>query len=225
MYKIKTIEVKHTAELAEIMGIILGDGGLYPAQVNSNKFSTIVVFNKLEKNYLNYVKSLFEKHFYPYRFYSYNAHHTLMLLNQSVYVGKYLLESGMILGDKIRSKVVVPKWIFQKKLLKFFIKGIFDTDGCIYRKYDNYAQIQFKFGSYHLTLSVRKALTELNFNPTIIKEEFHSKGGTGVNWKFCLCKQLEIKRFFEIIKPMNQKHVERFNRIWGRREFPEHSSF
>ena len=103
--------------------------------------------------------------------------------------------------------------------------GLFDTDGCVYKKYDNYAQIQFKLGSSALILSIRKALKNLNFNPTMIKEELHSKGGAGINWKFCLCRQSEIKRFFDVINPMNSKHVDRLNRIWGRREFPEHSSF
>ncbi|MBI2523170.1 hypothetical protein HYW19_02150 [Candidatus Woesearchaeota archaeon] len=39
---------KPTPELAEIIGIMLGDGSLY--------------------SYLNYVKNLFEEYFYPYKF-------------------------------------------------------------------------------------------------------------------------------------------------------------
>ena len=41
--------------------------------------------------------------------------------------------------------------------------GLFDTDGCVYKKYDNYAQIQFKLGSFALILSIRKSLKNLNF--------------------------------------------------------------
>lgn len=216
IYKINTIEVKHTAELAEIMGIILGDGGLYA--IHRNKFSMIVVFSKLERQYLTYVKSLCEKHFYPYKFYTFEADHSLMLQNQSVYIGKYILRAGMILGDKIRSGVSIPEWVFKEKLLKYFIRGMFDTDGCIYRKYDDYAQIEIKLGSYPLILSLRKALIELNFNPTKIQEHFHTKGGAGINWKIYLSRQSEVKRFFEEIQPMNQKHLIRFNKIWGRRE-------
>ena len=216
MYKINTINVKHTAELAEIMGIILGDGGLYA--VRKNKFCMIVVFNKLEKQYAEYVKSLFEKHFYPYNFYPFEASHTLMLSNESVYIGKYLLECGMRLGDKIRSGVSTPEWIFKEKMLKYFVRGMFDTDGCIYRKYDNFAQIELKLGSYPLISSLRRALTELNFNPTKIQEHFHSKGGAGINWKIYLSRQSEVKRFFEEIQPKNEKHIRRFDKIWGRRE-------
>lgn len=214
--KIKSIKVKHTAELAEIMGIILGDGGLYA--IGKNKYCTTVVFNKLERLYANYVKTLFEKHFYPYKFYLFEAPHTFMLNNQSVYIGKYLIESGMILGDKVRSQVTIPEWIFNKKLLKYFIRGMFDTDGCIYRKYEDYAQIGFKLGSKPLIFSLRKALTELELNPTEIKWHFHSKGGAGINWQFYLSRQSEVKRFFEEIKPMNKKHIDRYDRIWGRRE-------
>ncbi len=221
-YKINSIEVKHTAELAEIMGIVLGDGGLY--SVRRNKFCMTVVFNKLERQYLNYVKSLFEKHFCPYKFYSFDAAHTLMLNNGSIYVGRYLLEAGMRLGNKIRSGVSMPEWIFQEKLLKYFIRGMFDTDGCIYRKYDDYAQIEFKLGSVPLISSLRIALIELNFNPTEIKGYCHSKGGAGINWQFYLSRQSEVKRFFEEIQPMNQKHLDRFNKIWGRRDSNPNSS-
>jgi len=222
-HKINSIEVKHTAELAEIMGIILGDGGLYA--IHRNKFSLIVTLNKLEMQYLRYVKSLCENYFYPYKFYAFDAAHSLMLQSQSVYIGKYILEAGMRLGDKIRSGVAMPEWIFQEKLLKYFIRGMFDTDGCIYRKYDDYAQIEFKLGSVPLILSLRRALIELNFNPTEIKGYHHSKGGAGINWQFYLSRQSEVKRFFEEINPMNQRHLDRFNKIWGRREFPEHRSF
>ncbi len=215
-YKINSIGIKHTPELAEIMGIILGDGGLYA--VRRNKFCMTVVFSKLERQYAEYVKSLFEKYFYPYKFYIFEAPHTFMLNNGSVYVGKYLLEAGMMLGDKIRSGVTTPEWVFKEKLLKYFLRGMFDTDGCVYRKYDDFAQIGFKLGSIPLIHSLRRALIELNFNPTEIKGHFHSKGGARINWQFYLSRQSEIKRFFEEIQPMNQKHLDRFNKIWGRRE-------
>ena len=215
-YKIESIGIKYTPELAEIMGIILGDGGLYA--LRRNKFCTTVVFNKLERQYAEYVKSLFEKHFYPYKFYIFEAPHTFMLSNGSIYVGKYLLEAGMRLGDKIRSGVTTPEWIFKKNLLKYFIRGMFDTDGCVYRKYDNFAQIEFKLGSDPLIFSLRRALINLNFNPTEIKWHFHSKGGARINWQFCLSRQSEVKRFFEEIQPKNKKHLIRFDKIWGRRE-------
>ena len=96
---------------------------------------------------------------------------------------------------------------------------MFDTDGCVYRKYDNFTQIELKLGSYPLISSLRRDLIELNFNPTRIQKHFHSKGGMGINWKIYLSRQHEVKRFFEEIQPKNEKHLRRFNKIWGRRDF------
>ena len=47
-----------------------------------------------------------------------------------------------------------------------FIRGIFDTDGSVYRKYGPYAQIQFKAVSKSLMSFIREHLVSLGFHPT-----------------------------------------------------------
>ena len=53
-------------DLAEIIGIMMGDGGIYFDR--NGKYQTNVAFNKEETQYLHYAKKLFEKYFYPYKF-------------------------------------------------------------------------------------------------------------------------------------------------------------
>ena len=143
-----------TPELAEIIGIMLGDGCLY--QDKKLKFHTVICFNKNETSYLDYVKNLFEKYFYPYRFSLQELENEFFLRNISKVIGRILLLVGIKAGNKVKNKVMVPKWVFgDRKFIISLLRGIFDTDGCVYRKYDNYAQIQFKFASHTLLKSVR----------------------------------------------------------------------
>ncbi|MEK6963893.1 MAG: LAGLIDADG family homing endonuclease [Nanoarchaeota archaeon] len=199
---------KLTPKLAEIVGIMIGDGGLYFAP--DKKYQLTIAFHKDEKDYLIYVKKLVEEYF-KYRFCVSELKNEFLVRNNSVFVGKKLIEVGLKPGNKVRMGVVIPEWIQEDPfLLKQCVRGIFDTDGCIYRKYAHYAQIQFKFGSQKTTKSVREALLRLNFNPTYLSKDW-SKGHWA--WKVYLSRQGEIHKFFDKIKPMNQKHVIRYKRM------------
>ena len=201
-----------TIELAEITGIMLGDGNLYLSK--KLKFYTTVCFNKKETYYLDYVKNLFESYFFPYKFRIQELEYEFLLRNISKCVGKILVLTGIKEGNKVKNKVSIPKWVFGNgNFLKSALRGLFDTDGSVFRKYNNYAQISFKFAGYDLTNSVREALIKLGFTPTKIQLGHSSKGGT--DWKFYLSRQEEIKKFFHEIKPANDKHLERFRNIRG----------
>jgi len=113
-------------------------------------------------------------------------------------IGEVLVYVGVKVGNKVKNKVEVPKWVFDdKKFIISFLRGIFDTDGCVYRKYGNYIQIQFKFASYTLLDSVREAFIKLNYNPTKIQKGYNFSKGV-ICWKFYLSRQNEVKKFFFI---------------------------
>ena len=138
--------------------------------------------------------------------------HEFFIMNVSKCVGKILILIGLKEGNKVKNNVKIPEWIFSNKIfLRSVLRGLFDTDGCVYRKYGNYAQISFKFAGNALIDSTRKALLELDFNPTNIQTGHSSKGG--IDWKFYLSRQEEIKKFFLEIKPANEKHMLRLNNI------------
>jgi intein-encoded DNA endonuclease-like protein len=87
-----------------------------------------------------------------------------------------------------------------------FIRGVFDTDGSIYRKYGPYAQVQFKTVSKNLLSFIRERLTKLGVHPTRIRPD-------EANHRFLLCRQEEVETFFRVVMPSNPKHVERLKRI------------
>ncbi|KYK25949.1 hypothetical protein AYK26_01575 [Euryarchaeota archaeon SM23-78] len=197
---------KLTPELAEIVGIMMGDGCLYLDRLN--KYQTVISFNKDEKDYLVYVKNLFENYFDGYKFCITETKDELLLRNTSVFVGKQLEAVGICVGNKIKNKITLPFWIYQENIsIIRFLRGFFDTDGCVYRKYDNFLQVQFKLACEETLSSVYKLLVQLGFHPSRIQRESNKNN---FSWKFYLCRQSEIRRFFQLFSPKNLKHVKRY---------------
>jgi len=51
------------------------------------------------------------------------------------------------------------------------VRGLFDTDGSVYRKYGKYKQIQFKGSSKTLMEYTLDALIGLGFCPTALRQD------------------------------------------------------
>ncbi len=203
-------KINFSEDLAEIIGIMMGDGCLYLDRLN--KYQTIICFHKKERDYLDYVKILFENYF-QYKFCITEIKSEFLLRNTSVFVGNKLIDKGLSPGNKTNNKIVIPKWIMEdKKFLLMFIKGFFDTDGSVYCKYGNYAQIQIKLGCQETLSSIRKALIKLGFNPTKIQKGNNTYSNFPY-WKIDLSRQGEIEKFFKEIKPSNPKHKKRYQKI------------
>lgn len=200
--------------LAEIVGIMLGDGALWLQPDCVNSYKIIVASDKREKAWLTYVKSLFEAYFEePFNIKEIKC--GLHLTNYSAKVAHKLLKAGLIEGNKVENEVTIPSWVLkERKLLIRTVQGLFDTDGCVYKKYDTYAQIEFKFGSEITTKSVHNAVKRLGFNPTKIQRQYNSYTG-GFLWRFYFSRQAEIELFFTEVTPKNPKHMERYKRIKG----------
>jgi LAGLIDADG-like domain len=81
-----------------------------------------------------------------------------------------------------------------------FIRGLFDTDGCVYRKYWPYIQIQFKSASLSLLDYARQNLAKLGLNPT-------STSSDDARFRFFLGRQAEVDSFLRDVKPKNGKHL------------------
>jgi hypothetical protein len=204
------MKMEYTEELAEIVGIMLGDGCLYLDRLG--KYQTSICLHKEEISYLNDVKKLMENHF-NYKFCITKIKNAYLLRNTSVFLGNQLIKAGLKSGKKVKNKVIIPQWIFtNKNFLKSVIRGLFDTDGCVYKKYDDYLQIQFKFGCLETTESLRNAIVLLEYNPTKIQKGWNNAKKTWF-WKFYFSRQKEIDRFFREIKPRNSKHLLRYKKI------------
>lgn len=190
----------------------MGDGSLYLDK--KDKYHTKICFNKTEIEYRDYVKRLLEEYF-SYKFCIAELPSEFLAINVSVFVGTYLIRNGLKSGNKVDNKLIVPKWVNKKKeYMKRFLRGFFDTDGCVYCKYGLYAQIQIKTACRETTESIWKLMARLGFHPTKIqKEEKFKNDKLCYTWKLYLTRQKEIQRFFVIIKPKNPKHIGRYKKI------------
>lgn len=190
-------------DLAEFIGIVLGDGSL------SKKQCHISLHISDDKEYSEYVKKLINKLF--------DFEPSVLLIEKSsvrvvlisgVGFTEILERFGLRMGNKVKSQIDIPGWI--KRDSNFYIacmRGLFDTDGgSFFHKHKvgvrNYVNFGLTFTSASLPMldSFSKELSKLKIK--------HSRSG------ICLFmySQKSIKRFFEIFKPNNLKHFERYQR-------------
>ena len=191
-----------TEQQSEILGILFGDGCLSRTE---RSVQIAITGNKVDdENYLlGHVRTLFLKVFdleltSRYR----HDENTMDLYRHSKKVASILHSWGMPFGLK-KLEDLRPKL----ELIPIaFIRGVFDTDGSVYRKYGPYAQIQFKAVSKSLMSFIREHLVALGFRPTRLRPD-------ETKFRFSLCRQHEVDTFFRTVSPTNPKHLERLRRI------------
>lgn len=200
--------MKKSDNLAELVGIILGDGSFYIK--NNSHYQLDIAFNlKEEKKHCDFVKSILKQltkeHIYTKHDTDSNCIH--LRLNSKKDVLDILSVSIVKNGDKIKNKVTIPDWLFEKEsYLKSCVRGLIDTDGSVYRmsKRDHkLIRIEFKSKNRKLLNDVRKALILLNYHPSKVI----------CNKEIFLSRQKEIERYINEIGFNNFKHIRRFNKI------------
>lgn len=177
--------------LAEFVGILLGDGHLTPFQVS-------VTLGKKDE-YIDHVVSLMNSLFKvkPKIIYTKDGHAVIYL--GSVKLVRWFLEMGLVF-NKVKCQVDFPNWIFSHKdYMRRALKGFFDTDGSVYRlRYG----IQFSYcnKSKSLLVSARSMLIKLGFFPSKINN----------NKNIYLTRRSDLLRYYNEIGFGNRKHKKRF---------------
>jgi len=201
-YKIVKIPNSVNEEISELVGVILGDGNL-------NRKDIRIVGNANEKDYYTHLELLFRSIFDVESIINNDTANSIRLTINSVKISKHLTSLGLKLGDKIKNRATIPKWIFEdEKYIKSCLRGLFDTDGSFFTSSNGTEyNILWKMGSGSLLpINIRRALLKLNFHPTKI---------FGNGRKVALCRKDEIIRFFNEIKPKNNVQLTRFNKYFN----------
>lgn len=161
--------VRKSRRLAELMGILIGDGHLSKYQVS------ITTNSVTDKEHALFTKNLVKELFnVTPTIKNRRDENTLTLVISSKKLVQFLNKLGMPIGNKIKNDLSIPRWIFKNpSYKKFFLRGLFDTDGCIYidihkngnRKYKN---IGWTITSYadKLLSGVIKILRGFGYTPT-----------------------------------------------------------
>jgi len=191
-----------TRQESEILGILLGDGCM---SWNHSSVHISIAGHKYEdREYLvEYVRPMFAKRFgISLKILYVKNQNSMIVYVRTKEVAMTLHEWEMPYGRKKLSNLTPNVALDEAR----FIRGLFDTDGCIYRKYGPYLQIQFKSASSSLVEYARLCLVKLGFSPTLIKRD-------DTKVRFFLSRQGEVNRFFEVIQPKNSKHLGRFRNL------------
>ena len=195
---------KKSPELAEFVGLMLGDGGITRYQL------TVTLHRFDDYEYGIFVCNLIKKLFSVLP--SIVASKTCLVndyhVNRVEMVRFCVAKLGLVVGCKVRQKIDIPKWV--KKRREYLIpclRGLFDTDGCVIRHRYRvggreylYKKLGFTSHSQPLRLSYYRALNSLGIKARLAGYDVRVDG------------QEAVMRFFQIIGSHNQKHLRKMSK-------------
>lgn len=179
-------DFKKSKELAEYIGVVLGDGNISEFPRTER---IIISCNANNPGFINYYAKLTEKIF--------NKRPTVsrILDKNSVRISLYQKNIskrlGIPSGNRGGRDIKMPNWIFRNKVyLIKFLRGLFEAEGSlsVHKKTYTY-NFQFSNRNKSLLRITERGLRALGFNPEIRK-----------NIAIRLRRKKEVKNFRELIK-------------------------
>lgn len=192
---------KKSAELAEFVGLMLGDGSISRYQLN------VTLHRYDDYDYGVFVCDLIRKLFNVSP--SITASKTCLVNDYRVCrveMVKFCVDKlGLVVGCKVRQNIDIPDWVLKrKKYLIPCIRGLFDTDGCVimhrYRVRGReylYKKLGFTSHSRPLRLSYYWALNSFGIKARLAGYDVRVDG------------QEAVLKFFKIIGSHNPKHLRK----------------
>jgi len=220
--------IKDKAKIAELCGAVMGDGWIEERE----RGFFIAGDSKEDKEYYdnhlsNLVNSILKIKTKPKSFPYWRVYGISLYKKELI---KKLLSFGLSKGKKVKS-AYVPEWVLNSnnKILGLsFIKGLFDTDGCIFCQKD-YTKYADKFNSkYHTKIRIRigcisKLLIEQVFDlckqhgyrviKRTIKRGFSYHRNRSDIHILEINELKSINKWFKELKPSNPKHITKYL-IW-----------
>ena len=205
--------IKHpekTSLFAEFIGIVLGDGTIAEYQVE------ISLNSRSDREYACFVRKIIKELFGISASVTFKKKNTLSILISSKNLVEFLLNCGLKRGDKIRQQINVPDWILkEKELMRGCLRGLIDTDGCIYFHTHTTKGIKYKHVGLMLT---NLSLPLLNSAHNI----FLALGIAAKNNKknhVSVYDRNEIIKYMNEVGSHNRKHIVRFKSYKGPKVF------
>lgn len=190
--------VRPSIELAEIIGIMLGDGNIY-----KNQYAVRVCGNaKDDKDYLReHVKKLFFAVFaVTPKEYHLEAHNELILYIYSKFVAHNLMHYGLVSGNKKKNNARIPQWIMNDEdYIRACVRGLFDTDGTVFTQRGN-LKIELASGIPGLQKTFHKSMIKIGFH------KGWSKPNSRDVRRYGLYSKRDVDKFINYIGFNNIKH-------------------
>ncbi|MBI2345319.1 MAG: hypothetical protein HYV03_00180 [Deltaproteobacteria bacterium] len=193
-----------SAELAEMCGIILGDGNVSYHQVS------ITLNRDTDSKYVQCVMQLM-KRLFGIDVFVRQIGKTATLVATGINLVEILLRYGLRRGNKIQKQVDMPSWIkTHSSYARACVRGLIDTDGCVYidrHRHGNkvYRNICLAFTSYSKPLlgSVHRLLLSFKIQSSMYRNNIKIR------------KRKNVYRYYKTIGTQNQKHAEKLERFFS----------
>jgi len=208
--------------LAEECGIHFGDGYM---KIRKDKWGThyeytIASHTYDDLNYRIYVKDLMKRLYGLGMSYERNYGNNCQLSYTVKELINFKLSAGMPLSPK--NSLIIPEWIKEnKKYCCAFLRGLFDTDGCLTFKSKNgnphnYPIISVSSKNSELIDQISLLLNKLSFTFTTFKKQgITPKGTATIAWEIGISGRKNLENFIKLIGFNNFKHISKYQ-IWKR---------
>ena|SRR3989344_6162587 len=211
---------KVSVELAEMIGIHFGDGSLY----KDKKYNYVITYSgnlKSDKEYMDFIFKLFFKLFNIHLKKSINPKNnsiTLTLRSKDLF---YFYKDCLKLPVGKKKDLSIPYYIKDnKKFLIAFLRGLFDTDGCVtLQKSGKYRYPLIKICTKHENFAneISKSLAFLYIPSFITKKENLGSGAYDVT-----IRNVNARKFLRIIGSKNERNIKGIINKWGWRDLNPH---
>lgn len=195
---------RKSEELAEFVGIVMGDGGISKYQL------TITLNFRDDKEYIKFVVKLIKKLFNVKPGVYHNPKDSVDdIVISRIELIKFCTEKlGLKQGNKIKQQIDIPDWIKNNKKFQIAcVRGLVDTDGSVFThrykvngKMYGYKKLAFTSRSKPLVSSVYDIFKSVRLNPNIAQK------GRDVR----IDNMEGIKKYFQVIGTHNPKHLKRY---------------
>jgi hypothetical protein len=195
---------KKSEKLAELIGIILGDGGISRYQIK------ITLHSKDDLAFSKFVVKLIREliEVKPSVHFRQDCKVLNIEISRIGLVDYITGQLGLKIGNKVKQQVDIPQWIMHKKEYKMAcLRGLIDTDGTViihrYKSKDRfyvYKKLGFTNRSFPLLKFVNGMLTELKIKNRIAKDQYDIR----------IEAIADVKKYFDLVGSNNPKHLKRY---------------
>lgn len=196
---------------AELIGAHIGDGTLY---LSGKTLVWELRGSIYEQDYYAHMSQLINDLFSVEIKPKYRGPNSYGIQTTNKTITQFFIGRGFSPGKKVYT-VKVPDYIkaAQNSIKQTFIRGLFDTDGCIvFEKnrtpYHYYPRIEFSFASKNLRDDLIFLFDDLGFK----SHHWQTTRKDGMEFKVSLAGFLNLDNWTTLIEPANSKHLIRIER-------------
>jgi intein/homing endonuclease len=219
-----------TSKLAEIIGVILGDGHIEHGKRYPGKIMYLVnIAGSCSED-----QTYYNSHINPMFFELFNTQFTIssrrndeLILNlYSKAISTFFVNQGIKSGNKTDDNFI-PKHILQSnnEVILGLIRGVFDTEGSITFKKNYFGKhshpiISLKMKSFNFVSQIKKLLENIGFNIIFYKDTYYDKRSNkeSIRYRIDIAGKKNLKKFIDLIGFKNPRHSTKIE-IWNKHGF------